>query len=237
MANEKTLPSKETLVNGHDHSASLITANDNYLRDTIYVSSTEPTGPHVHRGMIWIDTSVGPNAIKIRLVSSWATVTTVEKLLYGVDANKGATPDPGDLYIATDTEKIYSCFTDDVWTQIYPKIIEVALGTFTCPGATGNYSVTGLGFEPRLVEFKIGKSSTDYGGHGWMDYNGNQASFAIDIDGANKIACDNAKTVQATNFGVINYVVGAYVSMDVDGFTINFIAVDVGYTIYWKAIR
>lgn len=122
MANEKVLPSNDTLLNGKPHDANLIRDNDEYLRDTIYVDSSEPLGPNVHRGMIWIDTSVTPHAIKIRLVSSWATVTTVDKLLYGNDANKGATPDPGDFYIATDTGKIYVCFTDDSWEMIYSPV-------------------------------------------------------------------------------------------------------------------
>jgi len=44
---------------------------------------------------------------------------TVSALQYGLDANKPATPDVGNVYLATDTEIVYYCFTDDVWTPTY----------------------------------------------------------------------------------------------------------------------
>jgi len=41
-------------------------------------------------------------------------------LANGADSSKTATPEPGMVYVATDTSKVYVCFTINVWTQIYP---------------------------------------------------------------------------------------------------------------------
>lgn len=37
-----------------------------------------------------------------------------------LDANKASSPIEGDMFIATDTQKIYACFAAGVWTAIYP---------------------------------------------------------------------------------------------------------------------
>lgn len=36
-----------------------------------------------------------------------------------LDANKPASPVAGDMFVATDTEKVYACFSDGTWTTIY----------------------------------------------------------------------------------------------------------------------
>ncbi len=115
--------------------------------------------------------------------------------------------------------------------------IDVTVGSFTCPAGTGNHSVTGIGFTPRYVDFKIGASNTDYAGSGKMDYNGNQSSFAIDVDGTNKIVCATDKVLQTTNYGVENFVIAAYVSMDADGFSLNFSVTSTAYAVYYTAVR
>ena len=66
MANEKILPSKDTLQNGEDHDANLIRANDEYNRDSIWVDSVTPIGPNVHDGMLWVDKSLDPWVVKVR---------------------------------------------------------------------------------------------------------------------------------------------------------------------------
>jgi len=38
----------------------------------------------------------------------------------GADAAKTATPAVMQVYVATDTNKFYVCFTVNVWTQVYP---------------------------------------------------------------------------------------------------------------------
>ena len=36
-----------------------------------------------------------------------------------LDANRPSSPVEGDMFIATDTQKVYACFTKGVWTAIY----------------------------------------------------------------------------------------------------------------------
>jgi len=46
------------------------------------------------------------------------------RLNYGIDASKPAVPVINDLYLATDTTKIYRCFVAGNWIQVYPSTIE-----------------------------------------------------------------------------------------------------------------
>jgi len=46
------------------------------------------------------------------------------RLNYGLDASKPAVPVINDLYLATDTVKIYRCFVAENWVQVYPGTIE-----------------------------------------------------------------------------------------------------------------
>lgn len=46
--------------------------------------------------------------------------SVIDNLAFGPDASKTATPAVGQVYIASDTSKQYTCFTVNVWTQIYP---------------------------------------------------------------------------------------------------------------------
>ncbi len=118
--------------------------------------------------------------------------------------------------------------------------IQVKVGSFTCPGSTGNYSVTGVGFKPRYVEFTMMRTiaNSARSGIGWMDYNGNQGSSAWASDGTNA----NTEYSVASCLLVINdvgttVIQSAYVSMNSDGFTKNFTTVDTTYKILWKAVR
>lgn len=118
--------------------------------------------------------------------------------------------------------------------------IKVKIGSFTCPAETGNYSVTGVGFKPRVVIFFVGRNSytTIFNGQGWMDYSGNQGTMAWSTDLANaqqwKMTDACVLITKVTNG---HQLVGSYVSMDTDGFTINFTITHIGFTIFWKAVR
>lgn len=48
------------------------------------------------------------------------TVGYLGRLNYGLDASKPATPAVNDMYLATDTQKIYKCFVVGNWVQVYP---------------------------------------------------------------------------------------------------------------------
>src|SRR3972149_326632 len=39
-------------------------------------------------------------------------------LQFGLDASKPANPDPGDVYVATNTSVVYFCFVDNTWTAL-----------------------------------------------------------------------------------------------------------------------
>jgi len=38
---------------------------------------------------------------------------------HGLDANKKANPVIGETYLATDTEKVYICFVDGSWVEVW----------------------------------------------------------------------------------------------------------------------
>ncbi len=42
------------------------------------------------------------------------------RLNYGLDASKPAVPVVNDMYLATDTVKVYKCFVAGNWVQVYP---------------------------------------------------------------------------------------------------------------------
>ena len=56
------------------------------------------------------------------------------RLNYGLDASKPAVPVVNDMYLATDTNKVYRCFVAANWIQVYPSTIEnnvIKTGDFT----------------------------------------------------------------------------------------------------------
>lgn len=79
----------------------------------------------------------------------------------GLDANKAAVPSTNDLYLATDTFRMYRCFSSGVWStkQVFAEEINLAQGadiasatTTDIGAATGNFidvtgttTITGLG--------------------------------------------------------------------------------------------
>lgn len=52
-------------------------------------------------------------------VTGFLIPTTVSALQYGLDADKPASPKAGDVYMATDTQVMYYCFEDGIWTTTY----------------------------------------------------------------------------------------------------------------------
>lgn len=91
----------------------------------------------------------------------------------GLDANKAVSPSTNDVYIATDTFRIYRCFSSGVWStkQVFSEEINLAKGADIASGATtdigaatgnfidvtGTITITGLGTiqagTSRLVRF------------------------------------------------------------------------------------
>ena len=86
------------------------------------------------------------------------------RLNYGLDASKPAVPVVNDLYLATDTTKIYRCFVAENWVQVYPEG-----GTTTFIGLTDTSSsyagkageILRVNYYPNGVEFSgIGIEAT-----------------------------------------------------------------------------
>lgn len=93
-------------------------------------------------------------------------------------------------------------------------------------GSTGNKSVTGVGFTPKLVTFALkgGAAATDQALHGYgaMDENGTQfVHFTADSStGAVRRGSSDSACIAWTST-TTTQLLAAYVSMDADGFTIN----------------
>ena len=116
------------------------------------------------------------------------------------------------------------------------------IGHFVCPGILGLYSVVGLGFKPKMVTFWVSKGQEVDKQYfcccqGMMDANGNQNAMSW-AGGGGKIAGSTNlnKCMDAINQAGISQVTAEYVSMDDDGFTINFTVVNALFVIRWKAV-
>ena len=59
------------------------------------------------------------------------TLAEVTAIFGGLDAAKSADPDAKDVYLATDTDRLYICFTDGAWTNVSGLYLPLAGGTMT----------------------------------------------------------------------------------------------------------
>jgi len=73
----------------------------------------------VHCKPIDVTGAVDGNYFRYQGSTGFAIPADVSALQYGLDANKPAEPNVGDVYMATDTEIVYYCFQDDIWTPTY----------------------------------------------------------------------------------------------------------------------
>ncbi len=69
-----------------------------------------------------VDASSSPEANKLLALGSDSMFpdNAFRNVQHEIDANKTASPVAGDVFIATDTSKVYVCFADGTWTTIYP---------------------------------------------------------------------------------------------------------------------
>ena len=63
------------------------------------------------------------------------------RLNYGLDASKPAVPVANDMYLATDTYKVYRCFVAPGWFEVYPPKV---LGTLAADVNMGGHKLTNL---------------------------------------------------------------------------------------------
>lgn len=160
------------------------------------------------------------------------------------DRNSIPSPQEGMTVYRKDLD-VYETYDGSDWVNKTTQKFKV--GSFTSNGSTGNRSITGVGFKPKLVKFQVvvtaGVASQAMINNGVMDESGGQWSAAFAARGSPLNTITNAPSTSSClrNYGVSAGGVGAvdvmasYVSMDSDGFTINFSATSAGYTILWEA--
>lgn len=121
--------------------------------------------------------------------------------------------------------------------------VNTKVGYFINPTSIGNYSVTGLGFKPKAIEFFISKNdglrTWFCEGHGFADSFGNQNCSAWTGNYSNTFRGDmkTDKCLYAFNAAGLIQVEATLVSMNDDGFTLNFtVAGNTGFSIRYLAI-
>lgn len=119
--------------------------------------------------------------------------------------------------------------------------LQIKVGAFQCPDVPGIIPISGVGFKPKCVEFHVSKSPGTQlhfcCGVGMMDAYGNQNSMTWAGIAKNCYRGNSSvdKVISTTNVNTITVEAG-YVSMDDDGFTIDFTIVNSVFIIRWKAI-
>lgn len=116
------------------------------------------------------------------------------------------------------------------------NIIQYKVGTFTSSASTGNQSVTGLGFRPRLIILGMGAGAVDSLIHGWgaATASDSVSMWGARTDDTNTGAQGTSSTrvILWTNTAGTVVANATLVSMDTDGFTLNWSVADsrlVGY--------
>jgi len=116
-----------------------------------------------------------------------------------------------------------------------------AAGTFAVPAETGNYSVTGLSFTPKVVQFMIAiPANIEYAvaGMGWMTSSaqGAIATWVLETGPAAATSHASDHCILIVNASAVDDVAAQYVSMNTDGFTINFTVRAASRNVYWLAL-
>jgi hypothetical protein len=117
------------------------------------------------------------------------------------------------------------------------------VGSLASPAGTGNSAVTGVGFTPKMVVFDVVYTASDdarsHYSTGSMDASGNQyTASSLTTSTLFRTRMSTARCIAGYSSpgGTFTLqVAAAFVSMDADGFTVNFSASTTGYTILWKA--
>jgi len=153
--------------------------------------------------------------------------------------------DPLDPIVASRIQRIIDN-QEDHETRILAKPL-AKVGHLSCPASTGNFSVTGVGFQPKLVRFfgggfPGGSPVALWSNNGVMAADGTQSAFSASsresVSGSAARASNRCLLIHTmSGAGALNLVVGAeFVSMDADGFTINFLNTNASYDVTWEAI-
>jgi hypothetical protein len=97
-----------------------------------------------------LDSIIGPvshGTLGNRPASSVATPGIADRFYYATDVDPDTLPDRGNI-----SGQLYRD-NGTGWDPIGPFAAKMAVGNFSSPAATGNQDITGLGFQPKVVEF------------------------------------------------------------------------------------
>lgn len=129
------------------------------------------------------------------------------------------------------------------YTQLFIDPTKYAkVGFFVCPAVTGNFSITGLGFKPKVIEFighkNDGMQTWFMQSNGFTDefLNQNVSSFCGNYSNAFRGDAKQDRCIYLFNASGAIQVNATLVSMDADGFTLNFTNVNTLFGIRWSAI-
>lgn len=115
------------------------------------------------------------------------------------------------------------------------------VGYFICPSVTGNYSVTGLGFKPKVIEFighkNDGLHTWFFHSQGFADDQGHQNVSTLAGNFSNLFLgdCKFDRCIYVINTAGNIQVMATLVSMNNDGFTLNFTYVNPIFAVRWMA--
>jgi len=123
-----------------------------------------------------------------------------------------------------------------------PGVIHGRVGYFLCPSSTGNFSVVGLGFKPKILYFY--GSKTDglqtwfHSSQGFADDLGNQnvSSFCGNYSNTFRGDMKFDRCIYLFNAAGAIQAMATLVSMDNDGFTLNFTNTNNVFAIRWMAL-
>lgn len=122
-------------------------------------------------------------------------------------------------------------------SQVGPN---VAAGTIASSvfGSTGNKSVAGLGFKPKMVEFTLlagNSTANSASAEGVMTPTAQWVSSTFGTGSNNYRQGSTSACIGYTLNGSAFAMLSSYVSMDEDGFTINVGTAGTDFSIGWKA--
>lgn len=120
--------------------------------------------PEAGKGLRWASSE---DALENYDIEAATATDYLGTIAYGADASKAASPSSGDIYTATDSGRVYVCYTAGTWTDITGTnaVADIASAT-TCDlgGTKGKYlrvtgttTITGFGTSPagtlKIVRF------------------------------------------------------------------------------------
>lgn len=118
--------------------------------------------------------------------------------------------------------------------------LSAQVGSITCPASTGNSSTTGVGFQPKVVMFwSTGVTATGSGTEqcqAWGAGVSSSSRFGICTAGATASRHDNGKCLTVTVRGLTPACAADLVSLDSDGFTLNWTTVSSGIIVNYLAL-